>query len=268
MVSDKQYYEKVAKILNRWIDINKPSKKPSASWISDTLNRSNVTASIFDSYGDIERIRIIYIVFLMQEGMTYDEAFKNTERIYYITIDDVDGISEEEETCNDCNGSGRIGCDYCEEDGIEVCDSCGGDGKDSDGDDCWECSGSGETDCDRCDGDGKVECEDCGGDGVIKTGENIYIISTSNWLTINYDSYKKLLDMVDNDWGEDLFEDDTFKTGDWILTRVRRDNYELPEYEVERELKVNESKVVGGGLISTDNFVYSEISKQFSVVLN
>lgn len=78
------------------------------------------------------------------------------------------------DTCDECEGNGRIQCEYCYGDGREDCDTCGGDGSDS----CDTCDGSGEVEtnsdsedteeCQDCDGKGYVDCSDCGGEGRVE----------------------------------------------------------------------------------------------------
>lgn len=66
--------------------------------------------------------------------------------------------------CGSCNGNGDERCDYCDEGNID-CDTCDGDGKDSDGDNCDECNGKGYNRCYECDGDGWITCNECDGEG-------------------------------------------------------------------------------------------------------
>jgi hypothetical protein len=76
----------------------------------------------------------------------------------------VDTIANIETKCQDCDGSGTIGCPDCS-DGTIDCESCKGTGEDSDGHACFECDGSGEWSCDICSGQGTVDCDKCNGTG-------------------------------------------------------------------------------------------------------
>lgn len=73
------------------------------------------------------------------------------------------GDWEEHEECNDCGGEGQQDCYNCDGDGRESCDDCDGAGETQ----CEICGGETTVICHDCDGAGETECEECEGDGQI-----------------------------------------------------------------------------------------------------
>jgi len=88
-------------------------------------------------------------------------------------------LSDEEEECSNCNGSGEEECYDCEGNGRIECPECNGEGEDDEGEKCSNCDGNGSVDCVECDGEGKKTCYDCDGDGYSNTGEKVP--NTSKW---------------------------------------------------------------------------------------
>ena len=75
------------------------------------------------------------------------------------------------ETCHDCSGSGEVDCSECDGNGEVDCKACGGsgeDGEDEDGGTCSACDGSGKEGCSECNEKGTEECVGCGGNGTIE----------------------------------------------------------------------------------------------------
>jgi hypothetical protein len=90
------------------------------------------------------------------------------------------GIQEEFEECWECS-TGTQSCDCCNGDGRIECDECEGEGKiiEYDGDDnqieikCTECD-EGYIDCPDCDGCGDIECDTCQGECQINNTKEEY----------------------------------------------------------------------------------------------
>jgi hypothetical protein len=265
-------FERLANILSRYIDLTKPEgSKLGVSYVADKLTQSRVTNSILESVKDYQAFRLCYIVYLMQDGFSYEEAFEKTRKIYYIITDEVDEEKYETSDCDWCSG-GENTCDHCDGNRTVECSECYGTGEVSDdGEDvtCSSCGGDGEEECGYCDGNGRVDCEECDGKGEIETNEKVYEIKQNVWTTINLNTYNRLTKMSEEGtWVNDLYEDEVFKSGDdWILTEGKN-TYELSEDEVgDDTIYQNYSKVGGTGIVSKDNLVLSGISNRFSVMV-
>lgn len=133
-----------------------------------------------------------------------------------------DGDGYNHESCSDCDGTGQVSCDYCEE-GSNDCEDCDGSGcyTDEDGIDCEcencegkgyvyceECS-HGEVECSECSGEGYTveNCEDCGGEGYVREG-NYGTECVSDILTMENgkEALDELFDYI-NDYGWETNDD-------------------------------------------------------------
>jgi hypothetical protein len=89
-----------------------------------------------------------------------------------VTCPECDGNCEV--TCRSCDGDGKVDCSKCEgsgemdcpecESGLSECETCGGSGEDSEGNECSDCEGKGSTICSNCEGSGEKPCDKCDGD--------------------------------------------------------------------------------------------------------
>ena len=264
-------FEKLANILSRYVDLSKPEgSKLGVSYVADKLTQSRVTNSILESVKDYQAFRLCYIVYLMQDGYSYEEAFEKTKKIYYIITDDVNDEKYATVECDWCDGQGQTRCDDCDANRTVECHACDGTGEVSDdGVDysCDNCGGVGEEECGSCDGNGYFDCDDCGGDGEVETDDKVYDIKQYVWTTINPEAYNKFTKMgEEGEWVSGLYEDELFKRGgDWILTE-NKNSYELTQIDV-GPLNEGDTKIGGTGIVSKDNLVLSGISNKFSVMV-
>jgi len=264
-------FERLAEILNRYVDLSKPEgSKPGVSYVADKLTQSRVTKSILESVKDYQAFRLCYIVYLMQDGYSYKEAFEKTKKIYYIITDEVNDEKYQMSECDWCDGEGQTRCDECDGNRTVECHTCDGAGEVSDdGEDytCDNCGGDGEEECSGCDGNGYVACDECGGDGEFKTDDKVYEIIQYVWTTINPEAYDKFTKIgEEGEWVSNIYEDELFKSGeDWILTEGRN-SYDLDQIEV-GPLEQGDVRIGGTGIVSKDNLVLSGISNRFSVMV-
>lgn len=131
----------------------------------------------FSMRGNHTFVKLIFVVWYMLKGLSYQEAVQKLKNLYSMRVDYINSINVSEVECEECWGEGDVQCEWCDGDGgfdcgyceggqVE-CSECDGSGKDEDGEDCYYCEGEGTKNCDNCDGDGKVECDECDGGGRV-----------------------------------------------------------------------------------------------------
>lgn len=120
--------------------------------------------ALFDTLDPKDIVILCFLVGNMTEGSDmkslYDEIIQNLFVFSLVYVTDEESL----ETCHYCGGDGEVTCGYCEGDGEVDCEDCGGDGEDDEGEDCDYCNGGGKVSCDNC-RRGYEQCDYCEGSG-------------------------------------------------------------------------------------------------------
>jgi hypothetical protein len=161
-----------------------------------------------------------------------------------------DGYNEITETCENCDGSGEVGCDYCGAEGEIECNACNGEGEVEGG-------------CDYCDY-GRVDCDECGGGGE----EECPVCEGAEYVRCIFDEGVNLNEVRDNYRTQEPFS----ATYDWKLNRGKinpeRDVYWIVEdidfhnwYEVDiSKVKEYLRQWSDDNMYESDNSMFGKLS--------
>lgn len=128
----------------------------------------------FDKIGPADTFQLFFFIYGIKRGMSEQKIrsiINNLEFLNYFVLTG----EKADDTCDYCEGDGRIECEYCNGNGYETCDQCSGEGEVE----CNNCEGEGtilddegdEVQCDQCDGSGMEECGECGGESTVPCKE-------------------------------------------------------------------------------------------------
>ena len=156
---------------------------------SDIYTKLTKDSTYQDFYKILSAEDLILLCFMIPKyeedlNLLYDKIKNNLFAFSTITVDNEDAM----ETCSYCGGDGEVECGNCFGDGEIDCDECGGDGEIETGEDeyeeCRSCGGDGKIRCEEC-SKGSVTCDNCDGYGEVKLDD--YVEATQN-IYISYDN--------------------------------------------------------------------------------
>jgi len=241
---------------------SRENKKPGASFIYHNILQSTFLKPLFsDSTGE-EVVKVSFIVFYLFSGFDLESSKFKSENLYFTSITSIDGVENEIERCEECEGTGQLACVPCDQSGSVDCVECEGLGElgDEDGnfEECNYCGGHGSLTCDECYGDSAVTCNECGGDGEIETGEVMASLTSASWVFADESLFMKLQEMYDDyQYMDDyeltnmLDENEDIK-GSFILISTRNYNNDVNIIEI--------TNAFDSGISKGDSYV-SELGK-------
>lgn len=150
------------------------------------FNEDDVLIEIKNSIGSDNTIRLIYVLVLLDRGISGEKIKDIVGRLKIYNIRKFIDENSRTVTCDECNGYGNEDCYTCDGNGDLECRNCDGSGteieteEDDDGDEikvevrCSSCDGSGRETCNNCGGDGEFECGYCGGSGEYESDEKYF----------------------------------------------------------------------------------------------
>lgn len=227
-----------------------------------------------------DKIRLFYIVFFLFEGDTLEVAkFKAFNELYYLILGEVGEKDYEMEDCYECDSSGNISCDECEDGRVE-CPECEGSGElegEEGNEECDQCNGEGYVDCDWCYGEGEQQCGDCDGEGELASEDEYVTMNTEYWIFYGDEVLRELTEESEKGIGGMYFEPyeilDKQKgsvfllRGDGDTNKIEIDEFEeeAPYDEVEGKYKIEYLYDLSDYNIGPGAFRISQIGRAWTI---
>ena len=148
--------------------------------------------------------KLIFVVWNMLRGLSYDEAVNGLSGLNIVEIHLYTNIMDSQEQCDECEGDGNVSCSWCDGDGVVPCDYCTNgtiDCEDCDGtgeiedETCSTCQGGGELKCNECDGEGEEACSSCDNGNVDCEICDNGMIGKEGYTTVTMSAVKLLVEM-------------------------------------------------------------------------